>query len=587
MKKGPPRIAYKHKVALVILLFALLPCVVLEFVYLEDVRQDWKNSIVSDFQIDTDTSAMLLSKSITEMEAKMQHILNNFTLRSYLSRLKNLKLSQALDFVTETNNAVSSITVASPNLVVRWYPYFSTKSYGNHCYTMETFASEFPDGHNDQNYQRILSIQEGEFLWLVRDISRQTNNTGLPATRLCLYSQITSLKSQICIVEVSIPVTDLISINKSISVPESFFAACLNMDTSTQSFVFSSTLDSESSLNLLSCYTETKQVPKYEIIHSNIPNIPDSEILFLLPQTYVSTRMRPKSTSFLLITVIIALALFCVSHITSHFLTRRIVNEVNTINLDLENILNEPLHSDYNHNDIGLVTLRVHKLIQNVHDYCAKIEHYETERLRMELEILQLRFNPHLLYNTLGAISCQSKNSNVRNSVNSLCNYYRIVLNNGHLIIRFSDEISMIKEYLSILKFTYRLDNISCFFQIDEQIETYPIVKHLLQPIVENAINHGIRPTKRGGNLRIIATEEKNCIVIEVTDDGIGMSKEKAAQLLRKPAASVTCGGYGIYNVQQRIRVYYGNDYGLTINSKEGLGTTVIMRIPKDVSELS
>ena len=200
----------------------------------------------------------------------------------------------------------------------------------------------------------------------------------------------------------------------------------------------------------------------------------------------------------------------------------------------------------------------------------------------MELELLQMRFNPHLLYNTLGAIRHQVRSPGARNSIDSLCHYYRIILNNGHLIIKIKDEIEMIKEYLSVEKFAYHLDNIAYEFEIDEQIAQYTIIKHLLQPIVENALNHGIRPAGRDydGILRISTVSEDDCICLQITDNGVGMSPEDAEKLLTAPSASVSGHGYGIYNVQQRIQLYYGKEYGLKINSTIGVGTTVTLRIP-------
>ena len=152
------------------------------------------------------------------------------------------------------------------------------------------------------------------------------------------------------------------------------------------------------------------------------------------------------------------------------------------------------------------------------------------------------------------------------------------------MIIRIEDEINMIKKYLSIVTFTYGLNDITYTFEIEEQVKQYTIIKHLLQPIVENALNHGIRPTGRGGTLHVLAYEAEDNIYITIKDNGMGMPPEKAESLLDAPSASVYGGGYGIYNVQQRIQVYYGKEYGLTIRSSSD-GTDVTMRIPKMMPE--
>ena len=272
-------------------------------------------------------------------------------------------------------------------------------------------------------------------------------------------------------------------------------------------------------------------------------------------------------------------------YLTSYFLTRKIIHTLDTITSDLNSTLTEPLASGYSNDDICQIATQVRKLISDTQEYCTQIAQYETDALRMELELLQMRFNPHLLYNTLDAIYYQVRNPLAKNSIEALCNYYRIVLNNGHLIIRIEDEINMIQKYLSIVSFTYGLDNITYEYKIDEYITKYTIIKHLLQPIVENALNHGIRPTGHGGTLCITAFSEADDIYIEVTDTGIGMTANKAQKLLQEPIANVLGGGYGIYNVQQRIQVYYGKQYGLTIHSIPQKGTTVLIKIPKVLPE--
>ena len=111
------------------------------------------------------------------------------------------------------------------------------------------------------------------------------------------------------------------------------------------------------------------------------------------------------------------------------------------------------------------------------------------------------------------------------------------------------------------------------------------MIKHILQPIVENAINHGLKPAKRKGILTITAISAENDVVINVSDNGIGISPETIDRLLKEPLPSRFSGGYGIYNVQQRIQLYYGQEYGLTIESTIGQGTSVHIRIPARMEE--
>lgn len=163
----------------------------------------------------------------------------------------------------------------------------------------------------------------------------------------------------------------------------------------------------------------------------------------------------------------------------------------------------------------------------------------------------------------------------------SLIHYYRIVLSKGHLFIRIEEELSMLKEYLKLQVFAYRLEQIQYVFEVDEEVLSYTIIKHLLQPIVENALEHGLRSNHETGLLKICAKPDGGDIVFQIEDNGIGMSKEQIQRLFTEPEKGSEGGGYGIYNVQQRIRTYYGDSYGMTFHSLPGQGTCVLLRIPK------
>lgn len=586
MKKKLKKIPYTHRIALVILLFTLLPCTLLEILYLKNAQADWKKDILVDYQNTTDSVALIMSKTLTEMQSKMQYLMNDFEIRTYLTKIKNLPLENALDFIASTKRAVSSVTTGSPGITVRWYPHESTISYGEYCYTLERFAEEFSDGTDNATYREILSLTEGTPLWTVRNIARGDNNKGTSQTMLCLYSQMMNLNKSGCILEISIPVTSLVNLTgQKAPADNSVLAICLNQSEEPLHIIPDTSLELDTGTELLLQYHYTGTINQYEIVRSPISNSADSEVIYLIPTSYVSDLIRPKVAGFVSISLIIALAILGTCYLTSYFLTRRIIHALGTITSDLNNILTVPLASDQNNDDIGQIVTQVRKLISDTREYCMKIERYETEALRMELELLQMRFNPHLLYNTLDAIYYQVRNPVAKNTIEALCNYYRIVLNNGHLIIRIKDEIDMIKKYLSIVTFTYGLDSIAYEFEIDERITRYTIIKHLLQPIVENALNHGIRPTGRDGILRITAYSEADDIYIKVEDNGAGMTVDRAQNLLKEPSANVLGGGYGIYNVQQRIQVYYGKQYGLTIDSIPEKGSTVIIKIPMVLPE--
>lgn len=582
MKKRFQSIPYKHRVAMTILIFALLPCIFLEIIYLKNLQEDQRQTALANYQNIVDADALLMSKNIIGLQSKMDYIRSSSSIRSFLIQLNSLSLVQSLDLISTSNEIAGSITADQKDLVVRWYLPLDVDSYGSYCYTLDLLAEEFTNDRSDSCFQTILALKNGDFLWQVRDVSRGLNNTGARETRLCLYTPLTNLNGSVCILEFSIPVSKTLDSESSSAIAGSLCAVFLNQGNEPVCFFINSAFDEKEAEAMIADIQQTGTLSGYDILSAPIPNVADSRVVLILPDFYVKNESRPQIITFIFLSLLVVLLLVSASYLTSHLLTKRIIYTFNTINDDLNHILNDSSSADYIEDDIGQISMRVRKLIQDTQEYYTRLEHYEAENLRMELELLQMRFNPHLLYNTLGAIRHQVKNLQARSSIDSLCHYYRIILNNGHLIIKIEDELEMIREYLSIEKFAYHLDNIVCDFDINEQLAQYTIIKHLLQPIVENALNHGIRPAGRDHNgiLRISAVSEGDCICIRITDNGVGMSPEATEKLLMPPAANVAGHGYGIYNVQQRVQVYYGNEYGLKITSTIGEGTTVTLRIP-------
>ncbi|GAE92035.1 two-component sensor histidine kinase [Gracilibacillus boraciitolerans JCM 21714] len=202
---------------------------------------------------------------------------------------------------------------------------------------------------------------------------------------------------------------------------------------------------------------------------------------------------------------------------------------------------------------------------------------------------MQAQINPpHFLYNTLDTIiwlAEAKEHQSVIELTKALSQYSRISLNKGKDWITIADEIAHIDSYLYIQKTRYE-DVLDVSVQVDSNIFNYHILKLLLQPIVENAIYHGIKNKRGKGFLRINGTiEGQDRIRFEVVDNGIGMDEirlEKLrSHLINGEVIPETKNGFGLINVQQRIQLYYGKEYGLKINSWKGSGTRVTITIPK------
>jgi two-component system sensor histidine kinase YesM len=216
----------------------------------------------------------------------------------------------------------------------------------------------------------------------------------------------------------------------------------------------------------------------------------------------------------------------------------------------------------------------------------AKIKEQENLK-KAELRALQAQITPHFLYNTLDTIIWMAeskKTDRVIEIVTALSNFFRISLSKGMDWITIGEEVERINSYLTIQKMRYH-DILDFKIEVDETVHENTILKLMLQPLVENALYHGIKNKRQGGTITIrIRQKEQNEILIEVEDDGIGFTAEKLTQLraeLEDDSGDIKLeSGFGIGNVNKRIRLYYGTPYGLSVQSEYSTGTLVTMVIP-------
>lgn len=205
----------------------------------------------------------------------------------------------------------------------------------------------------------------------------------------------------------------------------------------------------------------------------------------------------------------------------------------------------------------------------------------------LELKLLQAQINPHFLYNTLDNIiwlAEDGRKDEVEDIASSLSRFFRTTLSGGRDFIKIKEELDHIEAYLHIQRQRYR-DILSFRLNVPEALSEYLIIKMTLQPIVENALYHGIKNKRGGGTIEISAREEGGYVYLTVGDDGMGMDEQSLSDLRDiiagkiKPAADNT--GFGMSNVAERMRLNYGRNCGIKVTSEYGVGTKVEIYIPK------
>ncbi len=217
-----------------------------------------------------------------------------------------------------------------------------------------------------------------------------------------------------------------------------------------------------------------------------------------------------------------------------------------------------------------------------------KIVLEQTERRKSELDALQSQINPHFLYNALDSITWMiegEKNDEAVFMISQLAKLFRISLSKGRTVITIGEEIQHAQSYMNIQKIRYK-NRFSFVVDVDQAVYSCCTVKLILQPILENAINYGVgsMDEDEGGEVKVTGKEQDGEIILSVADNGLGMSEEEASYLLTDGNRIHKQGsGVGLVNVNNRIQLFFGKEYGLQVDSEPDEGTVISIRFPSIV----
>lgn len=237
-------------------------------------------------------------------------------------------------------------------------------------------------------------------------------------------------------------------------------------------------------------------------------------------------------------------------------------------------------------NEIGILNNHFNKMVAQVQQLIQEVYQEQLLKQKAELKSLRMQINPHFLYNTLESINWMARIKGVPEvgkMVKALGDLMRTSISGDDFVL-IDEEITNISNYLVIQKFRYG-DRIEVSVDISPEIGMVKIPKLILQPIVENAIVHGIENKVGSGRINIRGNSENGVVVIEVSDNGAGIDQEKAAALLINKGENLKQEGHthiGLLNVDRRIKMYYGQEYGIVIESSPGCGTCVKIRLTMD-----
>lgn len=225
----------------------------------------------------------------------------------------------------------------------------------------------------------------------------------------------------------------------------------------------------------------------------------------------------------------------------------------------------------------------IRSMVEQMRKLMDDVVREQEEKRKNELEALQSQINPHFLYNTLDSIIWMVESERYEEAVDmvtALANLFRISLSQGKTIITIKDEFQHARNYSNIQKVRFK-NKFQVEFILDEKLEKFLTIKLIIQPLLENAIYYGVEAMDGDGEILVMGYEKDGDIYIDVVDNGIGMPPEQVEHLLTDGNYERKRGsGIGLRNVDQRIKLYFGNDYGLSIKSEPDVGTKVTIHLP-------
>ena len=338
-------------------------------------------------------------------------------------------------------------------------------------------------------------------------------------------------------------------------------------------------------------------VEENELIMLQIDSV--NQLLYDILQDFVrveinlaSKRSEEVTNSLLLLSMAQLLIIACIfffSRRTQKFLEKKIQQPIN----DLVKLANEFSNGHFSYRSTASQLFELSKLSESMNMMAENLTTLIEENAKKqqhlaqsEVRTLQAQITPHFVYNSLDAILALADQEDlpaVKEMTFALSDFFRISLSKGKDWIPLSKEIRHVEDYLKILKIRYA-EMLTYDIQVPDGLQEQMVLKMILQPIIEIAVYHGTKLVRRAGKVHVGLVEEKEALVFFVNDNGIGMSPEVLNDVrfhLSEVSLSSTESGYGLYNVNRRLNLYYGEDAYLKIESTYNQGTCVTIRVPK------
>lgn len=573
------------KIAVIYLMLMIFSVSVSSFIY-EKIYDDITSKKVSELSVQT---LYTIKSNINSM---IQNISNNSRIiisNKYIqSILKNSNNGNGINAYIDMNSYLSSI-IDSMNNVASIYIY---DNFGNKYYIDKQSRKSFKsDRIEDANWYKTIIDKKGYYI--LRLNAGEKADSNINENYVSFIRVINDMESQKAIGTLIINIDESYFVNCYKDIVSKNGTNILLMDENNESIV---NIKEVSDFNQISELVIKKLVKSSDQKEYNsiIEKVKGQNYIFSLLKiedynwTIVSKipfkELSKESNTFYFMTFIVTIINGILMFIGAISISRLITNpikkllrsmkgiengEFNKVNIEVGNDEIGKLRDGYN-----IMVLEIEKLINRIIDE-------EKIKRKAELSVLQAQVKPHFLYNTLdamGYLALSGKCDEVYEALEALGGYYRTSLSKGREIITLGEEIDIVKNYFLLQRLRYG-DIFTDTYEVDENVLHLKILKLVLQPIVENALYHGIKPKGEKGNIKLTVVLIDNLMKISIEDDGVGMTEEELERVVSDKIENNNL-SFGLRGTIERLRIFYGISQVYEIESRKRYGTKVTIKIP-------
>ncbi|GGD98722.1 sensor histidine kinase [Paenibacillus nasutitermitis] len=552
-----PNSTLKNRIFKNLIIFTIIPFILISIFVFRYTNQKITKEYSDNMTEKLNISRSLINETLLKYIEKSSYIITNQYLIGNIQKDYGNDLEQMIYFIDNVNAMISepfSDRIKSPYII--------------HSYNKSLLEGKFIEITDLNNMKEMtdddLKVSATGIFW------EPKLTTKVDQQYVTFYRNIVDFKTSVGILEVNIPYSKIKSVMDDTGMPEQGLILSTNEDGDLMHF--NSSID----MNMTNIGSITSH--DYLIISDTLKN--GNLLTIAIPKHEIFKRSLRTLGLILAFFLLYLIVMLLASRMTAQKITGDLEDFVNKIKRNDSLLLHEELIQIKGNDEVSIIKRKLKELVSRMNEIYKEMVSVRLENSSLEIELLQSRINPHLLYNSLSVINWTAlwnKDHKTVEIIDALTKYYRTALSKGNSIISIAAELEMIEEYVRINRYAHSIDY-QLVFDVDDDILGYFTLKHLIQPIVENSILHGLNGKREEARITIAGYREDADIIFEIRDNGRGMNPETLRDIMNLNYTA-SYGGFGIKNSIKRIQVYYGSHCGIRIESKWGVGTAVTVRI--------